>query len=633
MKYESGYGCAICKTEIIPRTLQNLCQEVIVTIQHDEESGPPSPIEMSTPGKRLSASSPLLGFSRSSPVAQEQYAPLRSSIGYSYLQTLLHCLTDSLRNTTIYYRLTDHGPLYYCQRCGKKLDANYVYYGLDMDQKMEQELQRCNPELFHTPVAGKKIIARARDHHENASSDALLDDDSLAESPPGTPFRGRLVFDSPNSAASSPAAAPNRSPDRRVRDFLWDFVSSGTSPQRPAPFLSPVKQGTPHTSPSPASLRSPPRTRTNLSHAELRQRSPTRPTPKQVSDFTNQGTQVPLSPLSPEQRRSPGNVPSIAFVTPPTLQADSSFTACNLIDYNEELLLEDAVNGHLFIRYNEDGKKPQHAIHNLLLMLSQTYRDLQAEANRSGTDIRRQVGGDLKWQSLRGWLSTLGIKTYPRLLTIVAEVKASIQALERDLPLNNCPTLDRHSAAVWSMQHITPRGVELAMMDVDTAYTSYLVPTQRTRFIIVMLIVIFFILMIAKPEWFKSRVTEHSEAGHNSTTPSPHTPRPSPPQPGPPSPPQPSPPSPPLTINCNISSVCEHSTHWQTFTQIMEHNANLTHPVTTLGDLFSICGQSVQSSFVMIYQQCTGQSPEIWRMINTAGTECIEFAEYLRDNF
>lgn len=594
MLQKSRYSCTICKTEIIPLTLKDLSHQLTESINRNISSTTGSPMEMRTPGKKRSPEAPLL---ESGSPPRQPSSSVSNSITYHLLQQLKHTLTDSLRNKAVYYHMAETTPLYYCQSCGTKLNANYVYYGLDMAKKIEKMLPE---ESFHTPKAGSR-------------GEGSFNDDDV-----------RILVMDPFSPDDELARGDS------VRQTL--HFGGQTSPRRPT--ASHLAQGGIHLRSSPS--------RRAAAAASLR---------------------------SPGSVRSPDSLNS---------SASSDMAIIDLNTYGEtsdtsEQLLEDTINQRAFHRYNPTDDKKNKTMHNMLLMLSSTYRRLQRQAEEYHTDIRGQVGAGLGWKNLRDWLSTFGIRTYPHLQNIVSEVKKNVADLVENVPKNEdpkfserypeekfpskqkkfCPELREHCPALWSMQHITPRGVELAMMDVDTSWTSYLVPTQRTRFIIVLLIIILFILMMVKPEWFKSRAPQSSGADQHSTTattttqtrPAPHpNPPPSPPAPAPHPNPPPSPPAPaphpnppppsPASVNCNISSTCETSTHWEMFNDIMKHNAALEQPVVTLTDLFSICGSAIQTVFTTIFSNCTGQNPEVWRMLsNPSTTNCTTFGAYLKDNF
>ena len=601
MHHKSGYACSICRDEIIPLTLGVLSQNIAEHIHATRTSSPGSPVEMRTPSKMRSPKSPLL---EKGSLANERSPLYVNSMSYRLLQQLLHTLTDSLRNQAVYYHLAGTTPIYYCQNCGTKLNAKYIYYGLDMEQKI---LQNMPPTSFQTPVRQAQGLSNQGHNAGNwdAEDSPLLqwDKNPLNSSPSPRPPLQRILF-----PAAGDTLRQRVSPDRRKK-------------------VSPTSNfGSPITSSSPRN-----------------------------SAYTSQDASMSYSSSdTSSSSTSTVNSSNISDIS----AADLNTYGDN--DGEENRLLYDTINQHAFHRYKPEGTQKKEVMHNILLMLSKTYRQLQHKAEDNKTDIREQISADLGWTNLRGWLSTFGIKTYPHLQTIAAEAKQTIEQLEKDLPLNDCPALNQHCPALWSMQHITPRGVELAMIDVSTSWKSYLAPTQRTRFIVVMLIVILLILMIIKPEWFELRAPESSGGAHHdsSTTTTPHTtphttPNPSPqppspppqppsPPPQPPSPPPqppsppPQPPSPPTGPNCTISSTCETSTspHWQVFTQVMQYNANLSDPITNMAQLFSECGATVQTAFMTIYQSCTQQDPVVLRMLNNAATtSCVAFAEYLQKNW
>lgn len=323
------------------------------------------------------------------------------------------------------------------------------------------------------------------------------------------------------------------------------------------------------------------------------------------------------------------------------------------IDDNSELLKVAANSDELYKYYPSSHTADNSVFHYCLLLLSKSYRILNNQAKAKHKDMRREMQAKLGWFNPYDWLQTLGLVTYSELLQIKTEVKTTISMLTAELEENACGIqLHIDNPEIWSMQFITPRGIELTMMDHDKSRWAYLYnPSQRTRFTVAIIIVAYFILMMVKPEWFR-RPENESSSGDLSPTQAPTTPQPNPGPPSPPSPPphhtpapnpQPhhtttkapthtttKPPTHPTQVDCDVQPVCE-SPGWSNFNKVMQYNAQLANPITTVGEIYQACPSMVQT-FQWIASNCVHDDGTFSRWIQTTGTNLITCAEYLAEH-
>jgi hypothetical protein len=289
------------------------------------------------------------------------------------------------------------------------------------------------------------------------------------------------------------------------------------------------------------------------------------------------------------------------------------------------------------------GPNKDSLFHHLLKILSPTYLQV-VDSKPPGVSLRRHFGAD------QGWLPWMGARTYPKLYTILEEVKGNLKIVRGKLEAGGNYHLIVKSPLLWSMQHLTVRGIEYTMCDDDKSWYSLFFCTQRYRMVqslLVLMALAYLFFLYALPAMMQGQ--QRSSKGGHQPTPAPtlqptsHHPtsahptpphnRTLPPTSHHPTPPHTLPPTPPASANCSLTSACETATHWDTLAGIIEHNYDLpTNPITTIAALSSACGAGlVKNVFTTIWEACTNSNSVIGALLADERTDLLVLVDTLQN--
>ena len=314
--------------------------------------------------------------------------------------------------------------------------------------------------------------------------------------------------------------------------------------------------------------------------------------------------------------------------------------------YNDQTYREGVIEGIEEFQNTADGKSSQqpNLWHCILEQLSPLYLKLSNEVKGSAS-LRQHFG------SGQGWRCTVGLSVYSNSTKIIAEITENIKFLASSLHSNATlmdETLAKESPLFWSMQHITPQGLEAVLCEVDRSWYGRLVPVQKTRCIIFSTAIMVILLAIiihtiydkqSNTETYPISLatsTSHTiHSTHPSTNHTTHSTHPSTNHTTHSTHPSTNHTTHSTTlkpeIECNLSKQCETQSHWQTLSSIFTHDAAFN--IKTIQDLTSQCANTINVGKIMLFywENCLNKNPQYFPIFSNPNTPLTLVLEILQN--